>query len=79
MIAEDTIDPSDLGRILLTDSAEEATRHILRCAEHRFGVKLVPPQASRLLRERVLPGRLDRFTRRRRGLGRHQRSQVFTR
>ncbi len=68
MIRAAVIDRSDLRPILITNSAEEATRYVLRCAEHRFGIKLVPPRARRFLGEHALRGRAERAGRPRHGL-----------
>ena len=46
-----TIDELDVRRLLVTDSPEEAARHIARAAVHRFGVRL--PRPRRLLGERA--------------------------
>jgi hypothetical protein len=45
-----TIDELDVRRLLVTDSPEEAARHIARSAAHRFGVRL-RPRPMRLLGE----------------------------
>jgi uncharacterized protein (TIGR00730 family) len=46
-----TIDDLDVRRLLVTDSPEEAARHIARAAVHRFGLRLQRP--IRLLGERA--------------------------
>jgi uncharacterized protein (TIGR00730 family) len=42
LLAEHTIDPEDVGRILVTDSAEEAVRSITKVALERFGLTYGP-------------------------------------
>ena len=49
-------DAVDLGRVVITDSPEDATRSILRSAAHRLGGKPAPRPARRTLGERSLDG-----------------------
>ncbi len=54
LVAEHTVAPEDVGRILVTDSPEEAVRHIQDVALAEFGLAYGPrPKPSRLLGERV--------------------------
>ena len=46
--------------LLVSDSANEATSFVLRHAIHRFGTKLQPGRARRILGERSLRGHADR-------------------
>jgi uncharacterized protein (TIGR00730 family) len=55
MVAEKTIDESDLHLLLLTDSVSEAIDHIHKHAVDEFGLhKHEPPERSKLLREELL-------------------------
>ena len=56
--------------LLMSDSADEATRFVLHHAMHRFGTKLQPGRARRILGERSLGGHADRSRHRPRGLRR---------
>jgi uncharacterized protein (TIGR00730 family) len=47
MLAQHTIDADDLGRILLTDSAEEAVSSITDIGMHRFGLSYGPKARRR--------------------------------
>ena len=52
LIAERTIDPADLGRILVTDSPDEAAQAITAAALKHFGLKYgAPVKRSWLLGE----------------------------
>ena len=52
LVAEGTVDPDDPERVLLTDSPDDALRHILQAAE-AFGVRQRKrPKQSRILLER---------------------------
>ena len=52
LVAEGTVGPDDPDRVLLTDSPDEALRHILRAAE-AFGLRQRRrPKQSRILLER---------------------------
>jgi uncharacterized protein (TIGR00730 family) len=54
LIPERTIDPADLTRLLVTDSAERALEVITRVGTERFGLVLRPPRPRRVLGERGL-------------------------
>jgi uncharacterized protein (TIGR00730 family) len=51
MVAEKTIDPSDLNYLLVTDSVDDAMAHISKYAIERFGLRRAEPRRSRILRE----------------------------
>lgn len=52
LLREGTIGPEDLGRLVVTDSAEEAVQHIARAARSRFDLDLgAPRHGSRWLGE----------------------------
>ena len=58
MVEEGTIDRSDLGLLVLTDSAEEAVNKILQVSTGRFGLVWErAPRPKRLLGERSRRGR----------------------
>jgi len=57
LLREGTIDESDVARIVLTDSAEEAARTIADAGKSRFSLELGAPRAARTwLGERSLGG-----------------------
>lgn len=57
MVAEQTIDPEDLDRLCVTDSPEEAMRHITTTAVDRFGFQWAQrPRPRRLLGEEPFSG-----------------------
>jgi hypothetical protein len=53
--------------LLVSDSPDEATSFVLHHALHRFGTKLQPGRARRILGERALHGHAERFRHRPRG------------
>jgi predicted Rossmann-fold nucleotide-binding protein len=58
MLSEGTIDRSDLGRLVLTDSVEEAVHRILEVSKGRFGLVWERvPRPKRILGERSRRGR----------------------
>ena len=54
MVSAGTISPEDLSYFLVTDSPEEAVRHILAAVTYRFGLRWEP---RRRTRRRVWPSR----------------------
>jgi hypothetical protein len=57
---EAPLDAVDRRSIVITDSPDEATRSVLRAAAHRFGIKLQPRRARRILGEHSLGGHSSR-------------------
>lgn len=56
MVAEKTIRPEDVERIVATDSPDEAMERILDAATGQFGLRWEPaPRPSRVLGEKSLP------------------------
>lgn len=53
LIAQRTIDPQDLERILVTDSVDEALSAITGAATGRFGLKLAAKKPRRILGEKA--------------------------
>jgi uncharacterized protein (TIGR00730 family) len=59
MVPEGTVDPVDVSRLVVTDSADEAVSLVLRSARTKFGLKW-EPQPSWILRERKEVSRCSR-------------------
>jgi uncharacterized protein (TIGR00730 family) len=57
LLTEQTIEAADIERLFVTDSAEEAVKHVQQCATQRFGLSLARRKASRWLGERGLDPR----------------------
>jgi len=60
MARELPLDGAGQGLLLVSDSADEATRFVLHHAIHRFGTRLQPGRARRILGERSLRGQARR-------------------
>jgi len=52
MIAEKTIDPDDKDIFFITDSVEEAMKHLQEHSIDRFGLKPAKPRTKKILGER---------------------------
>jgi predicted Rossmann-fold nucleotide-binding protein len=67
MAREAPVEGAGQRLLLVSDSPDEATSFVLHHALHRFGTKLQPGRARRILGERALHDHAERFRHRPRG------------